>query len=53
LQFNQWDAPDGSKRSKHRIAVESFTFVDSKQDAGSAPQATEQPEPAPDNSIPF
>ena len=53
LKFEQWTTPEGAKRSKHKIIVESFTFVDSKQDAGSAPEPTEQPEPAPDNSIPF
>ena len=50
LQFNQWDAPDGSKRSKHRIAVESFTFVDSKQDAGSAPEPVQSIAPAIDEA---
>jgi single-strand DNA-binding protein len=30
LQFDQWEAQDGSKRSKHRIFVENFTFVDSR-----------------------
>lgn len=29
LTFDQWEAQDGSKRSKHRITVEGFTFVDS------------------------
>ena len=29
LQFDTWEAQDGSKRSKHRIFVESFTFVGS------------------------
>ena len=27
LSLDRWDAPDGSKRSKHRIFVENFTFV--------------------------
>jgi len=31
LTFDQWEAQDGSKRSKHRVTVESFTFVDSGQ----------------------
>jgi len=59
LQFNQWETPDGTKRSKHRIVVESFTFVDSKQDAGSAPvRQEEQPQYDPDakansDDIPF
>jgi single-strand DNA-binding protein len=29
LTFDQWEAQDGSKRSKHRVTVETFTFVDS------------------------
>ncbi len=29
LTLDRWDAPDGSKRSKHRIYVENFTFVGS------------------------
>ena len=41
LAFDQWVALDGTKRNKHYIVVSNFTFVDSKQDAGSAPQ--EQP----------
>lgn len=27
LTFDQWEAQDGSKRSKHRITVQSFTFL--------------------------
>ncbi len=34
LTFDQWEAQDGSKRSKHRITVESFTFVDSGGSGG-------------------
>ncbi|MBN1844241.1 MAG: single-stranded DNA-binding protein [Sedimentisphaerales bacterium] len=33
LTFDQWEGSDGSKRSKHRITVENFTFLDSR-DAG-------------------
>ena len=52
LQFDQWDAPDGSKRSKHRIFVESFTFVDSKQrDGDQGHQRATEPED--DGSVPF
>jgi len=29
LQLDQWEAKDGSKRSKHRVLVERFNFVDS------------------------
>jgi single-strand DNA-binding protein len=34
LQFDQWTAQDGTKRSKHRVIVESFQFV------GGNPQTT-------------
>ncbi len=29
LDFDQWEAQDGSRRSKHRVFIERFTFVDS------------------------
>ncbi len=46
LTFDQWEAQDGSKRSKHRITVETFTFVDSGggrqgPERAAAPEATE------------
>lgn len=34
LTLDQWEAQDGSKRSKHRITIESFTFVDSRGGSG-------------------
>jgi len=27
LKFDQWEAQDGSKRSKHKINVDNFTFL--------------------------
>lgn len=30
LTLDQWETPDGQKRSRHRIFVENFTFVDSR-----------------------
>ena len=30
LTFDQWETPEGAKRSKHRITVQNFTFVDSR-----------------------
>jgi len=48
LQFDQWEAQDGSKRSKHRIFVENFTFVDSRG-GGSGKSADEQ---MPENNDP-
>ena len=29
LDLDQWEAQDGTKRSKHRVTIERFTFVDS------------------------
>jgi single-strand DNA-binding protein len=31
LQFDQWESPDGQKRSKHRMFVENFQFISSGQ----------------------
>ena len=60
LTFDQWEAQDGSKRSKHRITVENFTFVDSGGQAGQGrpPQANsvpsdDAPPPPSDDDIPF
>ena len=30
LFFDQWEAQDGTKRSKHRVTVENFQFISSK-----------------------
>jgi single-strand DNA-binding protein len=35
LTFDTWEAQDGSKRSKHRVTIESFTFVGSGGASGS------------------
>lgn len=35
LDFDQWTAQDGSKRSKHRVTVESFQFIGAPGGAGS------------------
>jgi len=37
LTFDSWQAQDGSKRSKLRVTVERFTFVDSGQRTAAAP----------------
>ncbi len=29
LQYNEWDGPDGQKRSKHRLVAERFQFLGS------------------------
>lgn len=51
LQFDTWEGKDGARRSKHRIVVERFSFLDSRAaagaDAGASPQRAAQPMPAP------
>jgi single-strand DNA-binding protein len=42
LKLDQWDAQDGTKRSKMRVFVENFDFVDKKQGGGQQPQQQEQ-----------
>jgi single-strand DNA-binding protein len=37
LKLDQWEDKDGGKRSKTSVVVESFQFIDSKQDGGTAP----------------
>ena len=36
LKFRQWEAEDGSKRSKHSITLDRFSFVGSKNDSNGA-----------------
>ncbi len=63
LDFDSWTAQDGSKRSKHRVTVESFQFLGSGSGGGqggggnynqnsSAPQAQQQ-QGLTDDDIPF
>ena len=61
LTFDQWETPEGAKRSKHRITVESFTFVDSRGGAAASGSNDPQPpaapaddsSPPPNDDIPF
>lgn len=48
LTFDSWTAQDGTKRSKHRVTVESFQFVGGKQQSKPAPNnpAPAKPPPA-------
>jgi single-strand DNA-binding protein len=63
LTFESWTAQDGSRRSKHRITVESFQFLPG-QGAGESNRApsekelsastdTIEPEPVSHDDIPF
>ena len=38
LEFDQWESQDGSKKSKHRVFIERFTFVDSRGGGGPSAQ---------------
>lgn len=39
LQFQQWTAQDGQKRSKHEVVVDNFTFLGRGADEAGAPGA--------------
>ncbi len=47
LEFDQWEAQDGAKRSKHRVFVERFTFVDSRPGGGGSTGEHAGPQQAP------
>jgi single-strand DNA-binding protein len=66
LTFDQWTAQDGSKKSKHRVTVDTVQFLggnrsndrDADQAAearalAGAPAAGGGPQPDPDSDIPF
>ncbi|MCH7592197.1 MAG: single-stranded DNA-binding protein [Planctomycetes bacterium] len=62
LKFDQWTSQDGTKRSKHEVVVDNFTFLGGRGESGggqSAPQAagvagpgSNEPPPG-DDGIPF
>lgn len=60
LTFDSWTAQDGSKRSKHRVTVESFQFLGSGSSSGqgarpasNGPATSQEPPRPPDDDIPF
>lgn len=68
LQLDRWESADGQKRSKHRVSILNFQFMDGGQGRSSgapqtqgehqqAPPAEPEPpgnfEPAPGEDIPF
>ena len=58
LDFDQWETPDGAKRSKHRITVNTFTFISSgeSQNSNKQPRQAEADNSGPppiDDEIPF
>ena len=50
LQLDRWEAQDGTKRSKHRIFVENFSFVGSRSGTDNAPSGYEQQTPPSNNN---
>jgi single-strand DNA-binding protein len=42
LQLDRWEAQDGSKRSKHRIMVDDFTFINDKKPVNKQEEGQEQ-----------
>ncbi|MFZ0034720.1 MAG: single-stranded DNA-binding protein [Sedimentisphaerales bacterium] len=42
LTFNSWTAQDGTKRSKHRVTVESFQFLGGPRGAGGVEEEVEE-----------
>jgi len=55
LKLDSWTAQDGTKRSKHRVVVDSFQFLSSgeaKQEAKPDDRHFDEPSPD-DDSIPF
>ncbi len=47
LTFDQWEAQDGTKRSKHRINIVQFTFVNDGQRPPAMPGNPNSPQPPP------
>ncbi len=45
LKLDQWEAQDGTKRSKMRVVIEGFQFIDSRE-ARPAGEPTDAPAPA-------
>lgn len=39
LQFDQWTAQDGTKRSKHKLAIDRFQFLGQNKEAEQKPPA--------------
>lgn len=53
LKFESWQAKDGSKRNKHKVVVETFTFVGQKQsEAGQTREPVGRDE-GPGGDVPF
>jgi len=53
LKLDQWESKEGEKRSALKVVLDSFEFVDSKQESGSiGPRSREQAAPSHTNEAP-
>ena len=56
LTFDSWTAQDGTKRSRHRVTVESFQFISGSGGPGGDNQGSQMgadDQPVSDDDIPF
>jgi len=51
LQFDQWTDKDGGKRSKHKVVVENFQFLDSAKKETEPAKEQEKQEQSNDNDF--
>lgn len=51
LKLDQWESKEGEKRSALRVVLDSFEFVDTKQEGGSSPSKTFETSSSPTSSI--
>lgn len=52
LKLDQWESKEGEKRSALKVVLDSFEFVDSKQDGGSAGSRNAEPVASPNTDPP-
>ena len=54
LKLDQWQDRDGNNRSKLKVVIENFQFIDSRGGGGDAPtQTSAAPQSVPEDEIPF
>jgi single-strand DNA-binding protein len=52
LTYRTWDGPDGKKRSKHEVTVQTFQFLDSRGDQAGRSREASPPAEAPPSEAP-
>ena len=53
LKLDQWQDKDGNNRSKLRVVIESFQFIDSRGDKSSTPPQEAATTAPPSDDVPF